>query len=348
MIARAALASVLALAFLPAVAPARTDAPGHAAATVGPYTGVATALVDQYRHVESSSVTSDSKDVYTARFTYSFRIVNGRVEGRGDGVYQSATWTLNGTYNGQSFGCSPPLTTGPFTVAVTGSATASQIKLRFRLVGAREQNADYDCGAGYTGYATDSTYLAESLEKVQDAQPGGMITLSRANPRIPALRKLEETGSSSDKRVRLYEWTITIRAPAGSGGGGGGGGGGSGGNAPPANPNGGCTINGTPGDDVLTGTAGRDVICGGAGDDVIRGNGGRDALRGGAGDDQLLGGAGNDALDGGTGADQLLGQDGRDLLLARDGFRDTVNGGRQRDRAIVDSIDRVSAVEVRG
>lgn len=332
---------VLALAFLPGVAPARPDA------TVGPYTGVATALVDQYRHIENSTVVSDSKDVYTARFTYSFRIRNGIVEGRGDGVYQSATWTLSGTYDGQGFGCSPPVTTTPFTVDVSGSATATQIRLRFRLQGARERNADYDCGAGYTGYATDSAYLADSLEKVQDAQPGGVITISRSAPRIPPLRKLEETGDASDKRVRLYEWTITIRAPTGrGGGGGGGGGGGSSGGGPAPNANGACTINGTPGNDVLTGTAGRDVICGIGGDDVIRGNGGHDALRGGAGNDQLLGGAGNDAIDGGAGADVLRGDAGRDLLLARDGTRDVVAGGPGRDRARVDrGRDSVSGVE---
>lgn len=340
MIVRAAVMLVL----LAAVTGVASAGP---AVTVGPYTGVATALVDQYRHIENSSVVSDSKDVYNARFTYSFRIRNGIVEGRGTGVYLSATWTLNGTSDGQSFGCSPPVSTTPFNVVVSGSATQTQIRLTFRLVGARERNADYDCGAGYTGYATDSTYLADSLEKVQDAQPNGVITINRANPRIPPLRKLEETGDDSDKRIRLYEWTITITPPAGSGPGntgGGGSGGGSGG--PSANPNGACTISGTPGNDVLAGTSGRDVICGLAGNDVIRGNGGADAIRGAAGNDQLLGGAGNDAIDGGAGADVLRGDADRDLLLARDGTRDTVVGGAGRDRARVDrGRDRVLGVE---
>ena len=339
MIARA-LAVVALLAALAGSASAQP------AATVGPYTGVATALVDQYRHIENSSVVSDSKDVYTARFTYSFRIRNGIVEGRGSGVYLSATWTLNGTSDGQAFGCSPPVTTTPFDVVVSGSATQTQIRLTFRLVGARERNADYDCGAGYTGYATDSTYLSDSLEKVQDAQPNGVITISRANPRIAPLRKVEETGDESDKRVRLYEWTIAITPPAGGGGGNGGGSTGGGSGGPAANPNGACTINGTPGNDVLVGTSGRYVICGLAGNDVIRGNGGADAVRGGAGNDRLLGGAGNDSLDGGAGADVLRGDAGRDLLLARDGTRDTVAGGNGRDRARVDrGRDRVQGVE---
>jgi Ca2+-binding RTX toxin-like protein len=341
-----AVVVLVSLVAVSGVASAQTSPPTGPAVTVGPYTGVATALVDQYRHIENSSVVSDSKDVYTARFTYSFRIRNGIVEGRGTGVYLSATWTLNGTSDGASFGCSPPVSTTPFNAIVSGSATQTQIRLTFRLVGARETNADYDCGAGYTGYATDSTYLADSLEKVQEAQPNGEITISRANPRIPPLRKLEETGDDSDKRIRLYEWTITINAPAGSGSGNTGGGSSGGSGGPTANPNGACTINGTPGNDVLAGSSGRDVICGLGGNDVIRGNGGADTLRGGAGNDQLLGGAGNDAIDGGAGADVLRGDAGNDLLLARDGVRDTVVGGAGRDRARIDrGRDRVQGVE---
>jgi hypothetical protein len=108
----------------------------------------------------------------------------------------------------------------------------------------------------------------------------------------------------------------------------------------------GCTINGTPGNDVLNGTPGRDVICGGSGDDLIRGNGGNDTLRGGADDDRLFGAAGNDTLDGGTGADRLSGGAGNDLFLARDGFQDRVSGANGRDRAVIDrGLDRVSGVE---
>ena len=139
---------------------------------------------------------------------------------------------------------------------------------------------------------------------------------------------------------------------------------------PPANAV--CTITGTPGSDVLTGTPLDDVICGGGGNDRIDGGEGHDLLRGGAGSDLLRGGNGNDKLYGGGGNDQLRGAagrdrlygelgadrliggtqfdtysggDGADTLVARDSVRETLNGGRGRDRARRDRSDRLRSVE---
>lgn len=50
-----------------------------------------------------------------------------------------------------------------------------------------------------------------------------------------------------------------------------------------------CTINGSPGNDVLVGTAGPDLICAGAGHDVVVGLGGNDTILGGAGTDTCSG-----------------------------------------------------------
>jgi Ca2+-binding RTX toxin-like protein len=148
---------------------------------------------------------------------------------------------------------------------------------------------------------------------------------------------------------------------------------------------GGCTITGTPGDDVIRGTPDADVVCGlegddrisgGDGDDVIRGGPGKDRIRGGDGDDRLFGGRGRDALFGGRGKDvlhgnfandvlrgqsgndriageggrnRLYGDGGNDVLLASFNRRgvDRVFGGRGRDRAAVDRGDRTSSVERR-
>ena len=52
----------------------------------------------------------------------------------------------------------------------------------------------------------------------------------------------------------------------------------------------GCTIVGTPGDDVLYGTNGADHICGLGGNDRIYGKAGDDVLDGGTGKDTLYGG----------------------------------------------------------
>jgi hypothetical protein len=88
----------------------------------------------------------------------------------------------------------------------------------------------------------------------------------------------------------------------------------------------GCTVTGTPGNDVLRGTRQDDVICGRGGDDRIAGRGGDDTIYGDAGDDVLTGGAGNDKLIGGEGDDILVGRGGNDLLIGGPG-EDRLNGG---------------------
>jgi Ca2+-binding RTX toxin-like protein len=313
--------------------------PSDAAVTVGPYTGVGVGLLDRYRYLQTSAFTSHSKDVYKGRFTYSFRIEDGVVTGTGNGSYLTATWRLDGVHRGQRFGCSVPMTAKPFGVVVTGRATETRITLKFALTDAHESNEDHDCGANFTGYATDSPRLAESLELVMGR---GGVTIPRDDPAIPPESVLEVLGPANDRRVNLHEWAFSIAAP---------------GESPPPPPpptsptsaGGNCTITGTPGNDTLAGTPGRDVICGLAGNDVIRGAGGNDTLRGDAGRDRLSAGAGNDTLEGGAGADTLLGEGGRDLLLGRDGARDTLDGGPQQDWGTRDrSRDVVRSVELVG
>lgn len=124
----------------------------------------------------------------------------------------------------------------------------------------------------------------------------------------------------------------------------------------------GCTITGTPGDDVLPGTPGDDVICGlggrdvitagagddtvfgGAGDDVITGGPGDDVLVGGSGADRISGGAGDDTVTAGTGHDVVQGETGDDTITTVDGptFRDVATGGPGNDTCTADAVDVVS------
>jgi Ca2+-binding RTX toxin-like protein len=338
----AVLALLWVVALVVPVAGTPSTSPDGSTQVVGPYTGVGIGLLDRYRHI-SSSFTSDSKDVYKGRFTYSFTIdAAGNVEGTGTGDYLVATWRLDGVNQGRRFGCNVPMRTQAFQVRVTGQASGGTARIRFALEGSREWNDDHPCGANFTGFASDGTRLADSLELVQPPQG---IEISLENPSIQPLSKLEVIGNDRDRRVNLHEWAFTIRAPGQSGGDDPVGTPGAG---PGANPGAPCTINGTPRNDTLVGTPRRDVICGKAGNDVIRGLGGDDSLRGDAGNDRLLGGAGNDSLEGGAGADTLFGEAGRDLLLGRDGRRDTLDGGAQRDWAARDRVDRVRRVEVAG
>jgi uncharacterized repeat protein (TIGR01451 family) len=124
----------------------------------------------------------------------------------------------------------------------------------------------------------------------------------------------------------------------------------------------GCTIIGTPGDDLLHGTVKADVICGlggndtlsgengddtllgGSGNDSLLGANGRDVLNGDAGDDTLRGGNGKDSLTGGLGADSLRGERGPDLLDGVDGVsgNDSLDGGSGLDSCAADAGDLVA------
>jgi Ca2+-binding RTX toxin-like protein len=87
----------------------------------------------------------------------------------------------------------------------------------------------------------------------------------------------------------------------------------------------GCTVVGTPGDDVLYGTSGDDHICGLGGDDRIYGRAGDDILDGGPGKDKVFGEKGKDTLYGRGGADVLKGGSGNDKLYGGGG-KDTLYG----------------------
>jgi Ca2+-binding RTX toxin-like protein len=93
---------------------------------------------------------------------------------------------------------------------------------------------------------------------------------------------------------------------------------------------------GGPGNDRMLGAEKRDVLRGGRGDDTGRGFLGRDRLHG---------GPGNDTLDGGAGRDRIYGNGGKDRIEARDGKRDRIRCGKGRDRAFIDSKDRVRGCE---
>jgi Ca2+-binding RTX toxin-like protein len=95
----------------------------------------------------------------------------------------------------------------------------------------------------------------------------------------------------------------------------------------------GCTITGTPGDDVLYGTNGDDHICGLGGNDTIYGKGGNDTLDGGPGNDTLYGGTGKDRLFGRGGADVLKGGRNNDKLYGN-GDRDRLYGQGGNDRLV--------------
>ena len=244
-----------------------------------------------------------------------------------------------------------PITAKPFTVTETMPPRPFPIvELGLQTPDARETNAKYDCGAGYSGFATDSAYIAESLARVI-----WHVKFDATHPVFPVLTHDEKHGSATDFRTVHDEWVVSV-APPGStptpptlppqGPNNGkevGGGGALPTGDSPAGPTGddafACTIKGTGGNDVLVGTSGPDVICGFGGNDRINGSGG---------DDIIYGGPGNDTIIGGGGSDSLHGNSGNDKFIAKDGQRDLVNGNGGHDTATFDrNLDKLVGIETR-
>ena len=98
---------------------------------------------------------------------------------------------------------------------------------------------------------------------------------------------------------------------------------------------GGATVTGSAGDDVLVGGAGADTLNGAGGEDTITGNGGNDTLSGGTGDDAVSGGDGDDDIDGGAGNDTLNGDAGADTITGGAGA-DTIDGGESTTGGVED------------
>jgi hypothetical protein len=206
------LATALVALAAPVAGATRVDAPLGAAQVVGPFTGVGIGTLDRFRMIRNSSFNSHSTDFFRGRFTYSFSIdEGGTVTGSGVGSYLAAAWRLRGVvHDTGTFACEVPIRTRGFTVRVSGRATTDTIMLRFALEGSGESNDDHPCGSGFTGFATDSERLAESLELVQE--PDGIRT-PRALPNIRSLRRVEQIGDDRDRRVNVHDWAFSIAAP---------------------------------------------------------------------------------------------------------------------------------------
>lgn len=210
---RALALGLLALAALALpVTGAPSIAPASPAQSAGPYRGVGLGLLDRYRHINNSRFTSDSKDVYRGRFTYTFTIdAAGNVTGTGTGDYLTATWRLDGVHHGHgTFGCDVPMSTKPFRVRITGNAADGVARIRFALEGAREANEEHDCGADFTGYATDSPRLADSLELVQPPEASA-LSRSRVKRWASAGTKSSTLASPTSPRSEssMTRWTVS-------------------------------------------------------------------------------------------------------------------------------------------
>lgn len=329
MLRLAILLGVLAAAGATAVStasPGRHSRP-QAHTFVASYDVVLTGGVDRQAHRDSQasdpskSLIVQSDDSYRGRGILTLKEEdNGRlVPASNSFAYQSATWHLSGQ-NGSdgSFDCQPPVTTTNGTVDAAGWVVGGVMYVRFILNGTHEHNDDYDCGAKFKGFATDSEYEGESLLQVEDAQPGGKIVTSSDHPAVGQLVDVEDSGTAPNTKHSVARWTITITKRSGSTK--------DDGPAGPSTSHGPtpatrrvCTINGTPHNDVLFGTSHDDVICGYGGNDRIDGSGGHDLVYGGA---------------------------GKDTIQARDRTIDRVDGGPGKDTGAFDRSPRDRVVRV--
>lgn len=220
----AAFVSVLAVTTQTALA-----APQTAVAAAGTWHGTAEGILVDDSKSHSGTAPDDlvisSVDNYQVELSFSFSVdSSGTIAGTGNGHYTDAHWHLEG-HNGQhgDFSCDPSVTGKPFPVVVTGHASATRATLSLAIPEATETNEDYNCGAGFTGYATTSHYMAESLALVG----GDHLDVSLTQPTSQTLTKTVNTSDAGKTKSHVHIWSFSLTPPGASGGGSGGSGGGS-------------------------------------------------------------------------------------------------------------------------
>lgn len=166
-------------------------------------------------HSSSGDVDSTSSSNYQVELNFTFSIAKaGEIAGGGSGSYTDAHWHLYGV-NGQDgpFDCDPPITTEPFSVDVSGHASGGEAHLSLSLPDATETNADYDCGASYTGYATTSHIMSSSLSLVG----GDNLSFPLAAPSSFTVQKRTSTGSGDDTENDEHIWSFSFTPPTSQG-----------------------------------------------------------------------------------------------------------------------------------
>ncbi|MGA2452436.1 MAG: hypothetical protein ABSG93_02865 [Solirubrobacteraceae bacterium] len=202
------------------------QAPANALAG-GLWKGTAEGIRVDHGELQSDEVTSTSDAYYLVDLSFFFSVNRaGDASGGGSGFYTDAHWHLSGV-NGKegSFDCEPPVSGEPFSVEVSGQRSGHELLLNLAIPDATETNEDYDCGANYTGFATSSHYMAESLEAVG----GNELHVSTTAPTSVTLEKTLETGDSEDHKTHQNVWSFSVTPPSSGSGSGSGSGGGSGG-----------------------------------------------------------------------------------------------------------------------
>ena len=202
-------------------------APSNAVAAGGVWKGTAEGIRVDDGELSSGEITSSSTSNYQVELSFSFSVSpGGNIIGGGSGYYTDAHWHLDGV-NGKegAFGCEPPVSAEPFKVIVSGSAGNRRALLRLAIPDAIETNQAYSCGANYTGFATTSHLMTESLHVVG----GDLLHLSATQPTSLTLKKTVESGTPENSETDQLIWSFSVSPPGSSPGGGSGGGSGSGG-----------------------------------------------------------------------------------------------------------------------
>lgn len=178
--------------------------------------GTADGGFEQTRHRDTGSGTAhlvlDDTLIVRASLTFQFDVdSSGNVKGTGTGEYSQATWTVSGTRGGNPVSCSPTVSTGPFTVVVTGSMRGGLVTLRFDLPDAQETTSAVDCGSGYQSPSIRSRQLNSSLKRV--VVKNGLSVASGASSQT--LRSdVDQSGGEYPSWLIHDQWDMTIQPPA--------------------------------------------------------------------------------------------------------------------------------------
>jgi hypothetical protein len=186
-----------------------------------------------------NTLDSTSASNYQVELSFTFSVNQaGKVSGTGSGSYTDAHWQLSGR-NGKhgSFRCEPPISAPSFAVEVGGHTSGGQMYLSLSMPGAVETNADYECGADYSGYATTTHLMTRSLSLVG----GDDLSFPLSAPSSLTRQQQTSSGGGNTSEDDQHIWAFSFTPPALAAGGAGASGQGKGPGVPAAGA-GGCQL----------------------------------------------------------------------------------------------------------
>jgi hypothetical protein len=148
-----------------------------------------------------------------AKFLFDIAPDGSLIQTGGEGLYSpDPTWHLEGSYDGVSFNCDPPVEGTDFQTTISGTANESFFNFALDFPDASEHNESMECSENFTAFATTSQDLRDSLLFC------GEVRVPSADSAEKTCKKtqifFEDMSSPTSGRIKreiTHDWLLLLR-----------------------------------------------------------------------------------------------------------------------------------------